>query len=199
MSHSLRVSLAATSRTRGDIHMGHHDLALYEEIAALDPRAPWTPLPPNNGIKMDITTTTTATAAFATWHAALQGGGRVHDEDEVDEDGDAAAMEMAGYLRSEKAAAVCRKIMTASEKDNADALGLPLPVGEIRTEAAARKFIVMQNPEWKSSDFQAMADTWNNDIFVSIANAVKSGTDLPAIFFTDRVSSWIAVVWVLSL
>ena len=50
-----------------------------------------------------------------------------------------------------------------------------------------------------TGDFQAMGDTWSNDIFVSIANAVKSGTDLPAIFFTDRVGSWIAVVWVLSL
>ena len=46
----------------------------------------------------------------------------------------------------------------------------------------------MCEAEWKSHDFSAMAVAWNNDIFVSIADAVKPGTQLEPILFFDKVT-----------
>ena len=78
-------------------------------------------------------------------------------------------------------------MMSLREQQDAELVGLPLPLGQIsRTTEGAKKYEEMVEQYGKSPDFARMAQEWNDTIYRAIAAAVKGNAPLKPIFFTDQ-------------
>jgi hypothetical protein len=119
-----------------------------------------------------------------TWQAVQRGD----DPDTVDATlDDDAERDFKFYLTNNKARELCNSIMTAAERRDAHNIGLPLPLSEIRTPAASAKYHRMISNYGASPDFECMASDWNNEVYVGIAAAVRSGTaKLNVTYFIDK-------------
>ena len=62
--------------------------------------------------------------------------------------------------------------MTAREQQDAREIGLPLPIGKIRTHEASRMYVRIVSAYGKSPDFAKLAEDWNNEVYKGIAAAV---------------------------